>query len=214
MRDFDPQRDAGLVERVAQLAPTPPGSDARELLGRYLEQVATWNRKLDLTAAKGPEAQVEVMLADAMVLSHPQLCPAGARVVDVGTGAGAPIMPLLILRDDLSARCLEPLHKRAAFLRTASARLGLVQRMKVLEQRLDPNSPTPPEGAPFDLALSRATLAPDRWLQAGLELAPRVLVLLASDPPPSPPQGTQLVDKRDYTLPFSGAPRTIALYAR
>ncbi|MDD9936045.1 MAG: class I SAM-dependent methyltransferase, partial [Myxococcales bacterium] len=130
MRDFDPQRDAGLVERVAQLAPTPPGSHVRELLGRYLEQVATWNRKLDLTAAKGPEAQVEVMLADAMVLSDPQLCPASARVLDVGTGAGAPIVPLLILRDDLSAVCLEPLHKRAAFLRTASARLGLVHRMK------------------------------------------------------------------------------------
>ena len=125
---------------------------------------------------------------------------------------GAPIIPLLLLRPDVSALCLEPLGKRATFLRTASARLGLLSRMRVLPARVDLDAPQA-FGEVFDLACSRATFAPERWLEVRLRLAPRVLVMTASASPPAPP-GSALVALRTYALPFSGAPRRAALYLR
>jgi 16S rRNA (guanine527-N7)-methyltransferase len=120
--------------------------------------VVSWNRKLDLTAAKGALAQVEVLLGDALMLANPEIVKPSARVLDVGSGAGAPAVPLLLLRPDLSATLIEPLRKRVAFLRTVQGTLGLVDRTRVLEQKLDPNAPALADAhesakLPFDVAL-------------------------------------------------------------
>jgi 16S rRNA (guanine527-N7)-methyltransferase len=211
VRDFDAKADRSIIERICgQLSKAPLGDDALDGLARYLAQVVAWNRKLDLTAARGASAQAEVMLGDAFVLADLELCPEGARIVDVGTGAGAPIVPLLLLRPDVQAVCVEPLHKRVAFLRTVGARLGLVERMHVLERRVERGDAL--QGAPFEVACSRATLAPERWLPVGLSLARRVWVLLASDEPPAAPAGAELVSLQRYALPLSGAPRAVAVY--
>ncbi len=214
--EFEPARDGGVVERVAAAfgQALSPGQHAG--LCGYVALVSSWNRKLDLTAARGAEALCEVLLSDAFVLSEPALTATGARLIDVGTGAGAPLLPLLLLRADLSALCVEPQAKRTAFLRNAAARLALLQRVQVLQRRLDPARPGagPLPGAPFDLACSRATFLPERWLPLALALAPRALVLTASAPPPPPPEGVQLLLRRDYRLPFSGAPRCVTLYLR
>ena len=62
------------------------------------------------------------MLADAL---RPRAAhPRGARVVDVGTGAGAPGLALALLRPDLRVTLVEPLGKRAAFLRTVLGAVG------------------------------------------------------------------------------------------
>jgi 16S rRNA (guanine527-N7)-methyltransferase len=214
--DFEPSRDAGLVERVAAALGCEPQPEARAGLCSYLALVASWNQKVDLTAARGAQALCEVLLADALVLCDELLAPRGARVLDVGTGAGAPLVPLLLLRPDLTAVCLEPLGKRATFLRLLSARLSLLPRMQVLEQRLDPERPSSslPSSERFDLACSRATFAPERWLPLGLQLAPRVLVLTAGAEPPAAPEGAGLLHSRAYELPFSGAPRRASVYLR
>jgi 16S rRNA (guanine527-N7)-methyltransferase len=153
------------------------------------------------------------LFADAVVLADMELVPEDARVLDVGSGAGAPIVPLLLLRPDLSALCVEPLGKRATFLRMLSARLQLLPRMRVREARLDPER-TSELGETFDVAASRATFDPERWLRIGLSLAPRVLVLIASAPPPEPPGGARLLCVRDYSLPFCAAPRRVCVYLR
>jgi 16S rRNA (guanine527-N7)-methyltransferase len=210
---FDPERDAARIDRLARALGAELGADVRASLAAYVALVATWNRKVNLTAARDAEAQVEVLLGDACVLSAAQIVAPSARVLDVGSGAGAPIIPLLLLRPDASALCLEPLGKRATFLRTASARLGLLPRMRVQEARLDLDAP-PAFGEAFDLACSRATFAPERWLEVGLRLAPRVLVMTASAAPPAPPPGSSLAYEHAYELPFSRAPRRASVYLR
>lgn len=213
VRDFEAGRDAALIAKLAVALERELPASAQAGLCSYLEQVATWNQKLDLTAARGAQALCEVLLADAFVLCDRELVPEGARVLDVGTGAGAPLVPLLLLRPDLSALCLEPRHKRAAFLRTVSARLSLLDRMRVAETRLDPDQARALD-EPFEVACSRATFSPDRWLPLGLALAARVIVLLASAELPAAPVGARIGATRAYVLPFSGAKRCIAAYLR
>lgn len=200
------------IEQLSRTFEQPLSVTQEDALASYLEQVASWNRKINLTAAREPSAMAEVMLADAFALARASLMPQAARVIDVGTGAGAPIVPLLLLRPDLSALCLEPLQKRATFLRMASVRLPLLGRMRVQQARLDPAQPISAEQ--FDVATSRATFAPDAWLRIGLLLAPRVIVMTAGGPPLPAPEGISLEGTLDYALPRSGAPRRTSCYRR
>ena len=178
----------------------------------YLQLLALWNRKLDLSGAKTASAQVEVLLVDPLVLATCGQVPERARVIDVGSGAGSPALPLALLRPDLTVSCVEPMRKRVAFLRTVVGSLGLADRVQVLEQRLDEQGPLP-AGVPFDMACSRATFAPERWLPLGLRLAGRVCVLAGSASPPLAPAGSRIVGRVPYAVPSSGAPRAIVVYA-
>lgn len=203
-----------LIERlfVALGAPVEAPVDPAVLgpLAAFADLVATWNARLNLTGAKEPEALAEVLFADAMMLRDEALLPQGARFVDVGAGAGAPSLPLLLLRPDLRATLVEPIHKRVAFLRTAIGTFDLAERATVIEGRLEA---APIAGAPFDVALSRATFEPAEWLARAEPLAPRTLVLVAGDPLPER-EGARLLETRTYRLPRKDAPRAIGLYAR
>lgn len=209
---FKLDRDRGQVERLAQAFRVSLLPNAVDTLGRYVELVATWNRKLDLTAAKQTQALVEVLLADAFVLAAEDLVPTRSRCIDVGSGAGSPAIPLALMRGDLQLTLVEPLRKRVAFLRTVIGSLQLVSRVKVVEQKVDPEAvPSPDE--PFEVAMSRATFAPEVWLPVGAKLAPRTLVLLAQQDPPTA-SGMTLERLVTYTLPSNGAERKIGIYAR
>lgn len=195
---------------AAQDRPLP--ADVAESLGRFADEVALWNRKMNLTAARKPVALVEVLFADAVVLADEEVVPRDANIVDVGSGAGAPAIPLALLRDDLSLTLVEPLHKRVAFMRHAIGKLGLGGRVRVLERKLARGDDAL-EGAPFSLAMSRATLAPADWLAVGLEHAPRVLVLTAAQQAPEAVHASP-THSVSYTLPSTSATRTITVYER
>ncbi|WP_438025821.1 16S rRNA (guanine(527)-N(7))-methyltransferase RsmG [Sorangium sp. So ce233] len=209
-----------MTEKIATvLAGREPSLPARagEALARWLELVAAWNAKVDLTAARNPDELADLMLADARLLS--EHVPEGRRVVDVGTGAGAPGLPLALLRPDLDVTLVEPLQKRVAFLRTA---LGTLVQQGVL-----PKAPRVERargedlvraGRSFDVAISRATLAPDAWLPLGAALTERapadrreVWVLLARDEPPAHAGWAPAIDLR-YRWPLTGAERRAVRY--
>ena len=83
-----------------------------------------YNARMDLTAVLDEDERVDRHdLDSAAPLAHGLLMP-GAKVIDVGTGAGFPGMPLLILRPDLQMTFLDALNKRILFLEDALARLG------------------------------------------------------------------------------------------
>ena len=211
--DFARAKDGALLPKLAQALGHTLSADANERLLRYVELVVTWNKKLDLTAARGAHGQLEVLLADALVLASPAIIPSGARVVDVGSGAGAPALALLLARPDLHVTLVEPLQKRVAFLRTVIGTLGVVAQSTVVHAKLDPEA-VQLEGAPFDIAMSRATFAPEVWVPTGLVLAARSFALLAAQSEPPAPAGSTLQATHDYALPFSQAPRRLAIYGR
>jgi len=185
---------------------------AAPAIGAWIAAVASWNRRIDLTAARSDDELVDLMLADGVVLA--QRLAQGERtrrVVDVGTGAGAPGLPLAILRPDLEVTLVEPLQKRVALLRMTAGRLqreGGCQIEVVRGKGEDLAS-----GPRFDVAVSRATLGPPAWLALGARLADEVVVMLAQHEPPTL-EGWATIDDHVYHWPLTGAERRLVIYRR
>jgi 16S rRNA (guanine527-N7)-methyltransferase len=199
------------IDELASALGRPIPAPSRDELSRFAELVRTWNARLDLTAARDNTSLVEVLFADAIILSDHQLVPEKASLLDVGSGAGAPALPFSILREDVNVTMLEPLRKRIAFLRTAIGTLHLEKRVRAIEGRLErvPSA----QYEPMDIASARATFPPEEWLSLGLRLAPACLVFTASEPP-SAPSGARIAHRAQYVLPYSRAPRVLTRYER
>ncbi len=175
-------------------------------LVRWLELVRAWNKKIDLTAAKTDADLAELGVLDAVQIAG-RVDPRARRLVDVGTGFGAPGLAVAVLRPDLDVTLVEPLGKRATFLRATIGALGATDRVRVVEgkgEALAASGPT------FDVATSRATLAPSAWAELGSRLAPEgeVVVLLAREDVPQV-EGRETSWTASYAT-RAGAPRTAA----
>jgi 16S rRNA (guanine527-N7)-methyltransferase len=86
-------------------------------LSNYYELLLKWNDRLHLVAPCSPEEfATRHVLESLLLLSH---LPQNARVVDVGPGAGLPIIPCLLVRADLRATLVESSPRKAVFLREA-----------------------------------------------------------------------------------------------
>jgi 16S rRNA (guanine527-N7)-methyltransferase len=184
---------------------------ALQRLGRLLDQVVTWNARIDLTAARDDRQLVDLYLADALVLAaHGARGRAAAeRWVDVGSGAGAPGLALELLWPGLALTLVEPRQKRVAFLRSAVGSFVEARPVRIVDAR----SEAVPSWT-HDVALSRATFAPGEWLVEGARLARRsVWVLLARAEPPALP-GWQLARSFEYDWPLTSVPRHALEYAR
>jgi 16S rRNA (guanine527-N7)-methyltransferase len=139
----------------------------------YCDLVVTWNQRVDLTAARSADELVDLLLADAFAIISQQSGLASERWFDVGSGVGAPGIPLALL-SPMRMTLIEPRNKRVAFLRTA---VGSLHRPDVIVVRKRSDEF---EAASCDVAVSRATLPPPEWLNEGARLATqRVWLLLA-----------------------------------
>jgi 16S rRNA (guanine527-N7)-methyltransferase len=104
-------------------------------LREYYEQVMAWNARLHLVAPCPPaEFATRHVLESLLALAH---IAGGAHVADVGSGAGLPLIPCLILRPDLRATLIESSPKKAIFLREALRRVGAHERATVVAARFE-----------------------------------------------------------------------------
>lgn len=125
------------------------GAEAQARLTQHLELLAKWNRVHNLTAVRETGQMVVVHVLDSLSLV-PHL--GGARtLLDVGTGAGFPGVPLAIARPDLAVTVIDSSHKKCAFLDQVKAELKLAN-LTVVCQRVEQWKPP----HRFDVVVSRA----------------------------------------------------------
>ena len=162
--DSQATRALGDLAGAWQLPLTDPQSLALLSYGRLL---LDWNRHINLTGAATLPALITDHFPDSFVLAtRLRDTPEVTTIVDVGSGGGLPALPLALLVTHLQVQLVEPIAKKAAFLRTAVRSLALLDRVRVASVRLDTFQLEHPE--PFDAAVSRATFHPVDWLSVAL----------------------------------------------
>ena len=89
----------------------------------YSDMLVDWNNKCNLTAILDPEGISIKHFFDSVYPFNLVKIPDNASIIDVGTGAGFPSVPLKIMRDDLKLTLLDSLNKRINFLNELSDKL-------------------------------------------------------------------------------------------
>ena len=123
-----------------------------ETLERFAALLLKKNEVMNLTAITEPEAVAQLHLLDSAALTR-FVDLSGKTVVDVGTGAGFPGMPLRILKDDFDLTLLDSLGKRIVWLDEVCGTLGL-KRVECVHARAEEFAAGHRES--YDLAVSRA----------------------------------------------------------
>lgn len=127
----------------------PPPSIDRLL--DYIALLDKWNQAYNLTAVRDPGEMVTRHLLDSLAVA-PHLT--GQRIIDVGTGAGLPGIPLAILFPERQFVLLDSNGKKTRFLVQAKASLGL-DNVTVIHSRVEEYRPE----EPFDTVIARAFAA-------------------------------------------------------
>ena len=131
---------------------------ARRRFTAYRDVILAAAARFSLTAVRTPEAierrHFLESLAVTRLLADRGLLGEGARVLDIGSGAGVPGLPLKIVRPDLRLSLLEANVKRCRFLRETITALGL--EVEVLEGRAETLAQSAALRETFDLVLARA----------------------------------------------------------
>jgi 16S rRNA (guanine527-N7)-methyltransferase len=177
-------------------------------------ELLRWNAKVNLTAIVDPIEVLDKHILDS--LSVLKLLDAGVhRLLDVGTGAGFPGLPLALARPDLEVWLVDSVAKKVGFLKHAAAGLALSGRVRAVHATLkgDPEK----EGIPrMDAAVSRALKEVPAWgTLAEPYLRPEgQLLAMASGSARGPLlPGFGRPDIQRFQLP-SGAGRTLLAYRR
>lgn len=122
----------------------------------YARLLVEWNEKMNLTAITEPNAIVIKHFVDSLTVSR--YLPEGpVALVDVGTGAGFPGVPLALYRDDIQLTLLDSLNKRLLFLKEVCTALGLPATL--VHARAEEAGRQPAYRERFDVATARAVAA-------------------------------------------------------
>jgi 16S rRNA (guanine527-N7)-methyltransferase len=178
MSTLSESRIATLLEPY--LGPTPLRPALCTQLSTYLDLLLKWNARTNLTAIRDPEDIVRRHFGESLFtgLQLASLLPANATLLDFGSGAGFPGLPIQLLYPELRVTLAESQGKKASFLREAVRTLNLPT--EVWAARVDTLPPT----RRFDAVTLRAV---DNMQQALMDAVPRVapngwLVALTTDP--------------------------------
>jgi 16S rRNA (guanine527-N7)-methyltransferase len=172
-----------------------------------------WSARINLTGHREPEAIAARLVLDAAALSAslPEIRDARS-IVDLGSGAGFPGLPISILFPHIKIRLVESRKKRHHFQRAIRRELGLTN-VRPLLGRAEALTPDP-----ADIVVAQAMTQPvealtlmGRWTRPG-----GLAVLPASEAarPPDPPKGFGVLELRQYRVPIASTQRKLWLSRR
>jgi len=146
---------SALSERMEELNIAFP-SEAPGRLLVYHELLCLWNKRMNLTGNTDFDTALDRLYIDSLApLTVEGLFPQGAIVIDVGSGAGFPGLPIAIVRPDLQLLLLDALSKRIEFLSIVVEALAL-ENVVVRHSRAEDGAHDPAFREIFDVAVARA----------------------------------------------------------
>lgn len=126
----------------------------RHRLGRYLHLLLETNKQFNLTAIREPDLAWRRHILESIAVV-PAIGDEARSLIDVGTGAGLPGLPIAILCPDLKVTLLEATGKKARFLGAVVGDLGL-KNVKIITDRAETIAHQPEHREHYDLATARA----------------------------------------------------------
>lgn len=127
--------------------------EKQEKFYKYMELLLEWNEKMNLTAITEPQEVLQKHFIDSLTILP--YIPRNASVIDVGTGAGFPGIPLKIVQDSLKVTLLDALNKRLNFLNEITNALDL-SNVKMIHARAEEAGKNKELREKFDISVSRA----------------------------------------------------------
>ena len=121
----------------------------------YREMLLDWNQRMDLTSVSPEDMGARHFLDSLLPLAREEMIPRGCRIIDVGTGAGFPGLPIAIARPDVRMTLLEAQGKRCLFLNAVCGALSL-ENVQVIQDRAEQLGRTEGHREGYDRALARA----------------------------------------------------------
>lgn len=194
-----------LLEAGIRQLPVTADASQRNALLQFARLLQKWNRVHNLTAVRGTEAIIRRHVLDSLT-AVPYL--GGRRVIDVGSGAGLPGLPLAILCRDREFLLLDANAKKTRFVQQAIIEIGL-KNAQVCQQRVEQYVPA--HG--FDTVVSRAFAPSEKLLASVDHLVTRgrvVLMLGKQTRLRKLPSGYRLTGVHPVCAPYTKASRHIA----
>lgn len=143
---------AKMVSKLNEINMQLPESKIRDFF-TYMEELLEWNQKINLTAILERDEIIDKHFVDSLTISN--YIEENKKIIDVGTGAGFPGIPLKIAREDLKIDLLDSLNKRINFLNEMIEKLKL-KNITAIHSRAEDESNKKEKREQYDIAVSRA----------------------------------------------------------
>jgi len=180
-----------LAEGGAAILGRPLAAAERHLFSKYLELLQKWNRVHRMVGSDDPMWITETLFLDSLLFTR--LLPGSiGSLLDLGSGAGLPGIPIKLVRPAISLTMIESRRRRASFLSTVIRELEL-ERATVIAERADV-ALREHRGA-FDAVTMRCAGDPSDMMPLALEFVREGGIAVVSGPPrPTPTRGVEWVD--------------------
>lgn len=194
-------------------------SQQLDRFGKLAELLVEQNKTMNLTAITDPDGIAVKHFADSISVLSAVEFKSGAKVLDVGTGAGFPGIPLLIMRPDIDLTMLDSTAKKLKYVANTVDSLGL--NANVLHSRAEEAAQKPEYRESFDIVCSRAVAALNILCEYCLPFVKKDGIFAAMKGAKAQEEievannaiktlGGEIIDKKSFTL-SDGAERTIII---
>ncbi|NLO46220.1 MAG: 16S rRNA (guanine(527)-N(7))-methyltransferase RsmG [Clostridiales bacterium] len=153
----------GLLKEYAQGFGIQLDETALDRFDFYAKRLVEKNKTMNLTSIVEPQDIAVKYFADSLSLISKTSLPRGAKVIDIGTGAGFPGVPLLIARPDLKMTLLDGTGKKLRFIEETLHEMDMAA--EIIHARAEDSSKSPEHREMFDFAASRAVAELSRLVE-------------------------------------------------